>query len=320
DPASFRIDLEPGATFVGEYTLSNHGRVAGHYRRITPAAAPGLLLGMLGTEIPRIGAQESIKVPFRLTRLPVDSTTTVQNSTPSPVMVAFADVAGPRTGGPRAEAQAGGGGGGGGAGGFDPCKGLPAASYNAIRYVCAAGVVTQQTVRVEMAAVPPLGLGICSDECTLCDCAVFFPKARGLCKCAQALITGDPHAACTCMGAGFGSGAQAACECGQGIAAGDPSVACTCIGGLMGGDAGNMCGCLAGGDPCACIKTALGDKQGGQACSCLGLGGESNVQRTLAGLQLLDWGGGAGGGGGGAGGAAGRGAGMAASGPRRLRD
>jgi hypothetical protein len=74
-PASFSIELQNGATFVGEYTVTNHGLVAADAVAFVPFTDSGLQLEMLIDVVPRLQAQSSVTIPFRLTRVGAASET-----------------------------------------------------------------------------------------------------------------------------------------------------------------------------------------------------------------------------------------------------
>jgi len=212
DPPNFKVELEPGATFVGEYKVTNHGLVAGDNLAITTSTSPGLLFETLVTGVPRIGAMQSITVPFRLTML--------AGTSAAPLSATPAGGAAP--GGGRVGAQMG--------GGFDPCQPQAAYSYQATTYTCLAGVVSSSTATVNVAATQPTGaFGICDDGCNPCECIPGF--AGNICKCLKS-IAFDKQLSCDCL---IQSNAADACSC---LTGNDPVACIKAIPGPIGEAAG----------------------------------------------------------------------------------
>jgi hypothetical protein len=222
NPPNFKLEMEPGSTFIGEYTLTNYGLVAGDNLTITTSAAPGLVLETLVTHVPRIGAMQTITVPFRLTLLGGTATP------PAPAGGGDVGVEGASAAG--AEGAAAGSGDVGAADGFDPCKDNPAYSYNAVQYTCVAGIVVAQNVTVHVAARPKTGLfGICDEGCNPCECIPGF--AGNICKCIKSLAQGQGPS-CDCL---IQSNAADACSC---LTANDPVACMKAIPGPIGAAAG----------------------------------------------------------------------------------
>ena len=88
DPAYQRLELEIGSTYAGEYRVTNHGLVALDNVKIAPAYGPGLRVETLITELPRIGPQETIIIPYRITVNPFKSPSPVDPCSEIPMNIA----------------------------------------------------------------------------------------------------------------------------------------------------------------------------------------------------------------------------------------
>lgn len=87
DPAYEKLELEIGSTYVGEYRVTNHGLVALDDVKIGMAGGPGLRVESLITELPRIGAKETVIVPYRITVNPFKSPTPVDGCSSIPTEI-----------------------------------------------------------------------------------------------------------------------------------------------------------------------------------------------------------------------------------------
>jgi hypothetical protein len=87
DPAYEKLELEIGSTYVGEYRVTNHGLVAMDDVKINLVGAPGLRVEALVTELPRIGAMETVIIPYRITVNPFKSPEPVPGCSPLPMTV-----------------------------------------------------------------------------------------------------------------------------------------------------------------------------------------------------------------------------------------
>ena len=87
DPAYEKLELEIGSTYVGEYRVTNHGLVALDDVKINLAGAPGLRVEALVTELPRIGAMETVIIPYRITVNPFKSPEPVDACSKLPMTV-----------------------------------------------------------------------------------------------------------------------------------------------------------------------------------------------------------------------------------------
>lgn len=147
DPAYQKLELEIGSTYVGEYTVKNHGLVALDNVKIEMAGAPGLKVDVLITEIPRINAQETILIPYRITVNPFKSPEPVDGCSPLPTTVNVG-------------------------GGYVCAAGVPTWT----------GVTGTMTIipreRYDL-------LGLCDVGCDWCKCAP--PPAQGLCACLKTM-------------------------------------------------------------------------------------------------------------------------------------
>ncbi|MCP3979264.1 MAG: hypothetical protein GY716_08050 [bacterium] len=271
-PASLSISLGPGGTYFGEYTLKNHGLVAADNIEITPRAGGGLVLDTLIDHIDRLGANETITIPFRLD-FPAEAEfngaggTTPSGPTgqwqPTPLAQSLA-AAGID---PRAVAA--------GTQPFDPCAPRPASVSQVGEYICAAGFLVPVPSFLRITIHVPAGesladqLGLCDSGCDICDliknCGSAFGGplgsfAGGVCDCISGLASGGLTAstACSCAGAA----ATAA-----GIDSSAIDVACNCFGDF------NILGCLEQvpgdiGDSAGFISSALGGFGIGAAFGC----------------------------------------------------
>ncbi|HEU4401580.1 MAG TPA: Ig-like domain-containing protein [Candidatus Polarisedimenticolia bacterium] len=205
DPSRFDLILEPGATYIGEYTLTNHGLVAADDVQIAPTASPGLILETLVSGVPRLGAMQSITVPFRLTRL---------GSLP-------AGLAGGASFASSARGPAADGGGVTPQNDVDLCQPVTALVSNSGSYTCAAGFTTGATTPVSYTVGSQIAqdLGLCDDECSLCGCIGLINGTAGaICECLSKAASGSASAidkGCACLGAvpGVGTAANIACNC-----------------------------------------------------------------------------------------------------------
>jgi hypothetical protein len=204
DPAYERLELEIGSTYVGEYRVTNHGLVALDDVKINMAGGPGLRVEVLITELPRIGAMETVIIPYRITVLSSASPVAAQApGAPSRQAGAPLSMAAPANAPPDP--------------GPPGCSTIPMEINVGGTYTCAAGIPTWGGVTGSRTIIPrdtfdPLGL--CDVKCDWCKCVP--GPAQGICECIK---TQDP---CTCLGLVGGGGAEIACGC---ISAADP-VAC----------------------------------------------------------------------------------------------
>lgn len=67
DPPSVQLKMAPDSTFVGEFRVTNRGLIAVNNVTFTPKAPSGMTLEVLITEIPRIEAQQTIVIPYKVT-------------------------------------------------------------------------------------------------------------------------------------------------------------------------------------------------------------------------------------------------------------
>lgn len=178
EPAYFQLKVEPGSIYVGEYKLRNFGLVGIDDVKINPSAGNGATLETLITELPRLGAMQTVTVPFRLTLPPA-----------APLIPGRA------------------------ADGPNPCEPTPAAVHNIGIYICLAGFGANSSAGVNFTISSPeheslaSQLGLCDDECNICDC---LGPAGGICNCLTS------PSACSCLGAlpGLaGDAVSAACDC-----------------------------------------------------------------------------------------------------------
>jgi hypothetical protein len=170
DPAYEKLELEIGSTFVGEYRVTNHGLVALDNVVINPVYAPGLRVEVLVTELPRIGAQETVIIPYRITVNPFKSPEPVDACSTLPMTINV--------------------------GGTYTCAaGVPTWG----------GVTGTKTIipkeRYDL-------LGLCDVGCDWCKCVP--PGAQSICECVKTkdpctcagLIGGEAAAiGCSCLGA-----------------------------------------------------------------------------------------------------------------------
>ena len=145
EPAYERLELEIGSTYVGEYRVTNHGLVALDDVKFTPVGAPGLRVESLVTELPHIGAQETVVVPYRITVNPFKSPEPVDGCSPLPMTI--------NVGG----------------------------SYTCAAGIPSWGGVTGTRTIIPRDTFDPLGL--CDVGCDWCKCAP--PAARGICDCVK---------------------------------------------------------------------------------------------------------------------------------------
>lgn len=170
DPAYERLELEIGSTYVGEYRVTNHGLVALDDAKFGMAGAPGLRVESLITELPRIGAKETIIVPYRITVNPFKSPEPVEGCSTLPVTINVG-------------------------GGYTCMLGITVGG----------GAMASRTIipreRYDL-------LGLCDVKCDWCKCAP--PAAQGLCNCIKTMdpcvclgLSGIPGAemACGCASA-----------------------------------------------------------------------------------------------------------------------
>ncbi|MEW5744160.1 MAG: Ig-like domain-containing protein [Nitrospirota bacterium] len=144
EPAYQSLELEIGSTYIGEYIVKNHGLVAIDDVKITPAFGPGLSVEVLVTELPRIGAGETVVIPYRITVNPFKSPEPVNPCSDIPVQI-----------------NVGGG-------------------YYCLFGTWTGSGVTASTMVKPKDRYDPLGL--CDTECDWCNCLV-HPTAASLCKC-----------------------------------------------------------------------------------------------------------------------------------------
>ena len=190
EPAFFRLEVEPGGTYVGEYTLRNFGLVALDDILITPSAGEGGRLETLVSEIPRLGAMRSVTIPFRVTLDTFEF--------PLP---------GARSASKR-EAN--------------PCDPYPARVDNFGIYTCLAGFEAGSSALVEFTMESPetesiaSALGFCDSGCDPCDCAASVGLGA-ICKCIQS------PSACGCLDA---AGVDTGAACGGCTGSGAELVEC----------------------------------------------------------------------------------------------
>lgn len=170
EPAYEKLELEIGSTYVGEYRVTNHGLVALDDVKINLAGAPGLRVEALVTELPRIGAMETVIIPYRITVNPFKSPEPVLGCSTLPMTV--------NVGG----------------------------TYTCAAGVPTWGGVTGTKTIIPKDTYDPLGL--CDVGCDWCKCVP--EAAQGMCECVKTkdpcacagLVGGEAAtAACTCLGA-----------------------------------------------------------------------------------------------------------------------
>ncbi|MEK6745395.1 MAG: Ig-like domain-containing protein [Nitrospirota bacterium] len=170
EPAYEKLELEIGSTYVGEYRVTNHGLVALDDVKINMAGAPGLRVEVLVTELPRIGAMETVIIPYRITVNPYKSPEPVDACSALPMTV--------NVGG----------------------------TYTCAAGVPTWGGVTGTRTIIPRNTYDPLGL--CDVGCDWCKCVP--EAAQGMCECVKTkdpctcagLVGGEAAtAACTCLSA-----------------------------------------------------------------------------------------------------------------------
>lgn len=170
EPAYERLELEIGSTYVGEYRVTNHGLVALDDVKINLAGAPGLRVEALITELPRIGAMETVIIPYRITVNPFKSPEPVDGCSALPMTV--------NVGG----------------------------TYTCAAGVPTWGGVTGTRTIIPRNTYDPLGL--CDVGCDWCKCIP--EAAQGMCECVKSkdactcagLVGGEAAtAACGCLSA-----------------------------------------------------------------------------------------------------------------------
>lgn len=170
EPAYERLELEIGSTYVGEYRVTNHGLVALDDVKIELAGAPGLRVEALITELPHIGAMETVIIPYRITVNPFKSPEPVDACSALPMTV--------NVGG----------------------------TYTCAAGVPTWGGVTGTRTIIPRDTYDPFGL--CDVGCDWCKCLP--GPAQGMCECVKSqdactcagLVGGDAAtAACGCLSA-----------------------------------------------------------------------------------------------------------------------
>jgi fibronectin type 3 domain-containing protein len=203
DPAYEKLELEIGSTYVGEYRVTNHGMVAVDNVKIGSPGAPGLTVDVLVSELPRIGAQETVIIPYRITVNSSSSATAVVQSGGMAAKTTAKSVAGATLDAPG-------------------CSTIPMEVNVGGGYYCAFGTLQGVGVTGKKTIVPkdtydPFGL--CDVECDWCKC-IPYPPAAGLCSCVNDLAKkaagsyfDRQDAVCGCLGMFGQEAADAACAC-----------------------------------------------------------------------------------------------------------
>lgn len=182
EPAYEELELEIGSTYVGEFRVTNHGLIALENVKIEPGFGPGLKVDVLITELARIGAKDTVVVPYRITVNPFKSPDPVDPCSKIPMEINV-----------RGEWYCQGG-----------------------RWVPTGGVLKKTIIPKDY--YDPLGL--CDLKCDWCKCIPYKPAAD-LCKCikelsglgSQSSYADRQSAVCTCLGMFGSEAADFACDC-----------------------------------------------------------------------------------------------------------
>jgi len=189
EPAYEKLELEIGSTYVGEYRVTNHGLVALEDVKIVFNYAPGLIVEGLISELPRIGAKETIIIPYRITVNRFKSPEPVDGCSPLPMTV-----------------NVGGG------------------YYCLFGTLMGSGVTGSKTI-IPKDTYDLLGL--CDLACDWCECILYPPAAalckclknRSLCDCAGLFGSDTANAVCSCI-SGAGGDTNKLIECAEAIVGG----------------------------------------------------------------------------------------------------
>jgi fibronectin type 3 domain-containing protein len=212
DPAYEKLELERGSTYIGEYRVTNHGMVALDDVKIGSPGAPGLTVDVLISELPRIGPQETVIIPYRITVNSSSSSAAVVQSGGTAAKKTTKSVAGATLDAPG-------------------CSTIPMEVNVGGYSICLFGKVVYTAATTKKTIVPkdtydPFGL--CDVECDWCKC-IPYPPAAGLCSCVNDLAKkaagsyfDRQDAVCGCLGMFGKESADAACAC---MKAANPSAA-----------------------------------------------------------------------------------------------
>lgn len=169
EPAHEKLEIEIGSTYIGEFRVTNHGLVALENVEITPNFGPGLKVDVLITDLSRIGAKETVIIPYRLTVNRFKSPEPVDPCSTIPMEIAV--------------------------------RGEWVCTWDG-RWVPTGGRITRTIVPKETYDL----LGVCDQQCDWCSC--LFSSTAGalckclrngdLCKCAKALGGANAEGICGC--------------------------------------------------------------------------------------------------------------------------